>query len=381
MTFEQVYQVINDVAAQHFGQTAIAVTDTSSLYSLGAAVFAGGADAFLSTLIDRVARVAVRTLDYTTSFPGLLRNEYEFGNGIEKINVQPFVAKKSEAVNVGDASWVNTTWDIDKPTLAVYFFKDSATWEIDCSMPDTLYRSAFNSGAEMQRFISGIYDMISTSMSMQLDQVARAAVVGMMAEKVDAGYTVVDLLQEYNSGHTPTLTAAEAVESPEFLKFAGKIMRDYISYMEEPSTLYNSAGLVRATRRDNMHIFMNTQILSAYRTYLLSDTFNEELLTITPYFNEIKFWQGTGTSSPNLIDCTDIKVNTKNGDAVEMPYVVACFADREAIGVGMFDRWSAADRLNRQRLTNITSGAVIQHFIDLSENIVIFTLGQPTITP
>lgn len=380
MTFEQVYQIVNDVAAQHFGQNAIAVTDTSSLYSLGSAVFAGGADAFLSTLIDRVARVSVRTLRYTSSFPGLLRNEYEYGNGIEKINVQPFQAKKSEAVNVGDASWQNTTWDIDKPQISVYFFKDSATWEIDCTMPDTLYRSAFTSAAEMQRFISAIYDMITTSMSMQLDQVARAAVVGMMAEKVDAGYTVVDLLTLYNAGHTPTITAAEAMESPEFLKFSGKIMRDYISYLEEPSTLYNSAGLVRATSRDNMHVFINTQLISAYRTYLLADTFNEEILRL-PLFNEIKFWQGTGTSGPNLDDCTDIKVNTKNGDAVEMPYVVACFADREAIGVGMFDRWSAADRLNRQRLTNITSGAVIQHFVDLSENIVIFTLGQPTITP
>lgn len=380
MNFEQVYQIVNDVAAQHFGQNAIAVTDTSSLYSLGSAVFAGGADAFLSTLIDRVARVAIRTLDYTSSFPGLLRNEYEFGNGIEKINVQPFIAKKSEAVNVGDASWQNTTWDIDKPQISVYFFKDSATWEIDCTMPDTLYRSAFTSAAEMERFISAIYDMISTTMSMQLDQVARAAVVGMMAEKVDAGYTVVDLLTAYNSGHTPTLTAAEAMESPAFLKYAGKIMRDYISYLQEPSTLYNSAGLVRATSRDNMHVFINTQMISAYNTYLEADTFHKELISL-PYFNEIKFWQGTGTSTPNLDDCTDIKVNTKNGDAVEMPYVVACFADREAIGVGMFDRWSAADRLNRQRLTNITSGAVIQHFIDLSENIVIFTLGQPTITP
>lgn len=380
MTFEQVYQVINDVAAQHFGQNAIAVTDTSTLYSLGSAVFAGGSDAFLSTLIDRVARVSVRTLRYTSSFPGLLRNEYEYGNGIEKINVQPFQAKKSEAVNVGDASWQNTTWDIDKPQISVYFFKDSATWEIDCTMPDTLYRSAFNSAAEMQRFISAIYDMITTSMTMQLDQVARAAVVGMMAEKVDAGYTVVDLLTAYNSGHSPTLTAAEAMESPAFLKFAGKIMRDYISYLQEPSTLYNSAGLVRATARDNMHVFINTQLISAYNTYLEADTFHNEIVAL-PYYNEIKFWQGTGTSTPNLDDCTDIKVNTKNGDAVEMPYVVACFADREAIGVGMFDRWSAADRLNRQRLTNITSGAVIQHFVDLSENIVIFTLGQPTITP
>lgn len=380
MTFEQVYQIVNDVAAQHFGQNAIAVTDTSSLYSLGAAVFAGASDAFLNTLIDRVARVSVRTLDYTSSFPGLLRNEYEYGNGIEKINVQPFQAKKSEAVNVGDASWQNTTWDIDKPQISVYFFKDSATWEIDCTMPDTLYRSAFTSAAEMQRFISAIYDMITTSMTMQLDQVARAAVVGMIAEKVDAGYSVIDLLTLYNSGHTPTLTAAEAMESPAFLKFAGKIMRDYISYLQEPSTLYNSAGLVRATARDNMHVFINTQMISAYNTYLESDTFHNDLIRL-PLFNEIKFWCGTGTTGPNLIDCTDIKVNTKNGDAVEIPYVMACFADREAIGVGMFDRWSAADRLNRQRLTNITSGAVIQHFIDLSENIVIFTLGQPTITP
>ena len=380
MTFEQVYQVINDVAAQHFGQNAIAVTDTSTLYSLGSAVFAGGADAFLGTLIDRIGRLVIRTLDYNVSLPALMRTEYDFGNGIQKINVQPFVAKKSEAVNVGDPSWQNTIWDIDKPQISVYYFKDAATWEIDCSMPDTLYRSAFTSAAEMERFITGIYDMMSTSMTMQIDQVARAALVGMMAEKVDAGYTVVDLLQAYNSGHTPTLTAAEAMESPAFLKYAGKIMRDYVEYLQEPSVLYNSAGMVRATSRSNLLAIVNTQLESSYSTYLESDTFHDEIIAL-PGHQSLRYWCGTGNTEPNLIDCTDIKVNTKNGDAVEMPYVVACFCDREAIGVGIFDRWSAADRNNRNRLTNLTSGCVVQTFADLSENIVIFTLGQPTITP
>jgi len=221
-------------------------------------------------------------------------------------------------------------------------------------------------------------------MTMHLNFLTRSVVNGAIAEKLDRSH-YVDLLTTYNTGHNTTLTAAAALESPDFLKWAGRVIRNYIKYLEEPSVLYNEgdlsgADLVRATARDNMHVLLNTSLVSSYSTYLESDTFNKELIAL-PYFSEVKYWSGTGDTAPNDADCTKIEVVLKNGDTVEADYVVGVLADRQAIATGLYDRFSAADRNNRNRYTNYTEGATLQSIVNLSENMVVFTLGAPTITP
>lgn len=381
MTVEQIYNTLNSVASQVYGSAAVAVTDTSTFYSLGTTVMGGSPDNFLNVLVDRIGKTVLRTLDYESAFPGLLRNEFEFGAVLQKINIQPMAAKAQEAWNISDPSWNNTIWDIDPPTISQTFFRDSAAWEVDLTVPDSLLKTAFTSEAAMDSFISGVFATMDTSLRIQIDIVTRAAVCGLMAEKIDAGYNVIDLLTLYNSGHTPTLTAAEALESPAFLRYAGKIMRDGIDYLREPSILYNEGGMVRATSRDNLVCCLSQPLESAYNSYLSSDVFHNELIAL-PYYNPVRVWQGSGvTAQPNVVDVTSVKVKVKSGNTVEIPYVMGLFMDREAVAIGFMDRFTAADRNNRNRFTNYTEGITIQHMVDLSENAIIYTLGQPTITP
>ena len=148
--------------------------------------------------------------------------------------------------------------------------------------------------------------------------------------------------------------------------------------MKKPSVLYNMASRIRATRRDNMHVLMLTEFASATATYLESDTFHNELVKL-PYYQEVEYWQGTGVTAPNFADCStvDIKIPS-DGTAVQQSGIVAVFMDREAVGTGIFDRFSAADRSNRLRFTNYTEGATIQSFADTSENGVIFVVQDQT---
>lgn len=382
MTVTQIYNTLNSIIGQMTGFTAVTVTDTSSFYSLGNAVLSSNSDMdnFLNVLVDRIGKTVIRTLDVVIDFPGLLRNEFEFGAVLQKIDCQPFAAQEQKAWEIGQVGFTPDQFKIDKPTVTQTLFKDAVAWEIDVTIPDTMLKTAFTSEGAMDAFITAVFGMVESSMTMQLNYVSRGAVNGMIAEKMDLGDNVVNLLTLYNSGHTPTLTAAEALESADFYKFASRIIRNYIKYMAEPSYLYNSGTKIRATQRDNMHVLFNTSFVSGFDTYLSADTFHNEIVAL-PYFNEVKYWQGTGNAAPNDLDCTTIKVNTKNGDSVEAEYVIGVLADREAIGVGLFDRFTAADRNNRQRYTNYTNGATIQHFVDLSENVVIFVLDDPTVTP
>lgn len=377
MTVTQIYQLLNDTAAEVYGSQAVSVLDLQGLISLRDTVVGTGTEQFLNTLVDRIGKTVLRTLDYTATFPNFLRQEYEFGCILQKVNVAPFSAQNAENWNVGSGGYSNDIFRIDKPTIYQDFFKDSATWTVCVTIPDVMFKNAFTSAEAMDAFITAIFDSMQTSLNMQLDNVTRLAVCSMIGEKVNASNGVIDLLSLYNQvAATPITTADAAIVDKDFLQFAGKTMRDYIKYISKPSVLYNIPGRVRATKRDNMHVLMLTEFTSAYDTYVKSVLFNPEDL---PYYTEVEYWQGTGATAPNFADCSTVHVNIpSDGTEVTQAGVVGLFCDREAIATGYFDRFSAADRNNRDRYTNYTEGVTIQSIVDTSESAVVFVVVDQT---
>lgn len=377
MTVKQIYQLLNDTAQQTFGSQAVATLDLQDMVALRNTVFSAGADAFLNTLVDRIGKTVLRTLDFTSTFPKLLRNEFEFGAVLQKINIAPIMAQAQEAWNVGQGGFTPNLYKIDKATVAQTFFQDAQTYELDITIPDTLFKSAFTSAEAMGAFITGIFDTMTKSLNMHIENQTRIAILGLLGEKINASNGIVDLLSLYNQvATTPINTADAAMVSVDFLNFAGKIMRNYIKYMGKPSVLYNTAGMVRATARDNMHVMLLTEFTSAYATYVRSELFNPQEL---PYFTEVEYWQGTGATAPNFADCSSIDVEIpSNGTKVTQAGIVGVFADRETIGIGLYDHFTAVDRNNRNRYSNYTEGITSQWYIDDSENAVIFIVKDQT---
>lgn len=379
MTVHQIYQLLNDTAQQTFGSQAVATLDLEDMVALRNTVFSAGADAFLNTLVDRIGKTVLRTLDFTATFPKLLRNEFEFGAVLQKLNIAPIMTQSQEAWNVGSGGFTPNLYKIDKPTVAQSFFQDSQTYELDITIPDTLFKSAFTSAEAMSAFITGIFDTMTTSLNMHIENQTRIAILGLIGEKLHANNGIVDVLALYNQvAATPVTSADAAMVDKEVLRFTGKLMRNYIKYMAKPSVLYNTAGMVRATARDNMHVMILTEFASACATYLESDTFNDELVRL-PYYTEVEYWQGTGNTSPNFADCSTIDVEIpSDGTAVKQSGIVGVLADRETIGIGLYDHFTAVDRNNRNRYSNYTEGVTSQYYIDDSENAVIFIIKDQT---
>ena len=379
MTVNQIYQLLNDVANQCYGANAVAVTDLQGLVSLRDSVIGSGTDNFLGVLVDRIGKTVIRTLNFRSTFPNFIMEDYQFSAILQKIEVDPMAAQSQEAWEVGQVGFTPTIYKIDKPSVHQGFFKNVQAWEIDVTIPDVMYKTAFDSESQMAAFLTAIYDTIATSLEMQLENDIRIAIMGFIGEKVNASNGIVDLVALYNDfATTPVTTAAQALATPDFYRFSGMIMRNYIKYLGKPSELYNMGTRIRATQREDLHVLMLTEFASAYTTYLSADTFHDELVKL-PLYSEVEYWQGTGTTAPNFDDCSNVNVKIpSNGTAVDQAGVVCVMADREAIGTGLYDRFSAVDRNNRNRFSNVTEGVTIQSFIDTSENGLVFIVVDPT---
>ena len=388
MKVTQVYSVVNSLQSQLFGDSAVAVTDTRGLRALGDQILgSSGMDKFVNALVDRIGKTIVRTLDTKVEFPDLMRNEFEFGAILAKYSFNIPNADENTAWNIADPSFTPDQFDVTIPDVKAIYFTGTATWRVRATIPDDpMLNSAFDSAQNMAAFISGITDAMEKSMILKINAVSRAAIASMIAEKADLGSAaVINVLTVYNSTHTPTLTASQALESPDFLRWLAYFTKMTIGYLDTESTLYNEqfpdgTKVPRRTSRENMHVWIHDIITAANSVFLQSDTYHRELVEM-PMFKSIKLWQGSGTTViPDPADTMTIHVTAESGDDVECTYVIGCLADREALGVGKYHVKVATDRNNINGYTNYATMANIMHYVDLTENVIVFTLADPTVT-
>lgn len=388
MQVNQVYNIVNSLAGQLFGSTAVAVTDTTGLRALGQSVAsAAGYDKFLSLLVDRIGKTIIRTLDSEIEFPGLLRNDFSMGAMLQKITVSLPDSIENDAWNISSPGFTPTNFDVHLPSATVTYFAGTATWKVQQTIPDEpMLNSAFDSAEAMGAFISGIIDAMTKAINEQINAVSKATIASLAVEKADnSSATVVDLLTPYNTLAGTSLTAGDAIYDKGFLRYAAQQIKRYIAYMDTPSVLYNEGdgngnAVLRRTKRDNMHVWLLHDFWDGVNTYAQSDTFHNELTSL-PYFKDVKMWQGSGTTPATFADCSTIHAKAQNGDDVEMTYVIGMLADREAIGIGKFQIKTSSQRNDIDDYTNMATKCNIMHYVDTSENAVVFVLAAPTITP
>lgn len=380
MEVTQIYNLINSVNRQMWGESAIAVHDLTGLIALGESVFSSASDRdrFLEILVDRIGKTIIRNLDIETEFPDFIKNEFEWGAILQKINIQVTDAQESKNWNISDNDYTPNQFKIDKPRVYQTLFKGVLAWEYDLTVPDKLYRSAFLGESGMASFVGGLMTAQSDSLTLAINNMSHIAIANLCAEKIKANNGIVPLRTLYNTATGETVDADTAIVTPAFYRHSGMIMRNYLKYLSKPSKLYNTGinntKMLRATQRDNLHVLINSDFASGFSTYLTADTFNRDLAEL-PLYKEYVSLQGTGITAPNFEDNTKINIKpSSGGDAIVKSGIVGVYADRQAIGTFYEDKFTATDRNNRDRYTNYTTGMTLGWFNDLSENSVIFTL-------
>ena len=392
MKLNQIYSILNDINEQHWGESGVAVTDLTGLISMGNTVLSSdnNMDVFMNALVDRIGKTVVRTLDLELDFPNLFMDSFEFGAILQKITVKPYDALNNAAWDLADEHFTPTLLDVHVPEIMVRYFQDGVdTFKYQVTIPDYQIESAFTSAESMNNFINAIVTGLSDCMTMSINNLSRTAIVNFIAEKIKAQNGVINLLTAYQTAYPADETVtdyASAMESPTFLRFAGKTIRNIMKYMSKPSVLYNvTEDVLRATARDNMHVMLLTDFVSSYQTNYQSDSFNEEMVQL-PLYQEVEWWQGSGDSINEITDINAINVipssDTKQGAGgtavpVEATGIIGLICDRQAIGVGI-QKMKAGSFYNPiDHYSNQSRSGTIQYFNDLTENGVVFIV-EPT---
>lgn len=388
MEVTQLFTLMNTVSGEVLGRTDIVKEDLTGVVDMGVEIFnANAVDNYVKSLVNHIGKVVFVNRPYSGNVPRVLMDAWEFGSVLEKISADIPEAKENDTWNLTDGNEYKQ--DIFyKPKVSAKFFNSRVTFEIPVSITERQVKESFSNTAQLNGFISMIYSAVEKSMTIKTDALIMRTINNMIAATFTAdaesfgGETpdystastvrCVNLLKLYNDSVKPTtpLTAARAITTPEFIRFASYTMGVYSDRLKSISTLFNIGGKERFTPTDMQHVVLLSDFAKAASVYLYSDTYNKEQILL-PNAETVPFWQGSGTLY-SFAENSYINVKNSAGSDVEISGVLGVMFDRDALGVSNLDRRVTTNYNAKAEFFNNYFKFDAGYFNDTNENFVVF---------
>ena len=385
MEVKQIYSLVNDVSGEILGKTDILKEDLSNVVDMGKELFSNTeVDNYVKSLVNRVGKTVFVNRKYSGKVPSILMDSWEFGSVLQKISADLPNATENESWELENG----TSYDPNifyKPTVSAKFYNSKITFEVPLSFTEKQVKESFNSASELNAFISMLYNAVEKSMTVKTDALIMRTINNMIAQTVDgdsSGVRAVNLLKNYNTlkglSGANVLKANKALTDPDFLKYASMQIALYADRLGTMSTLFNQGGKERFTPKDMLHIVLLSDYAQSTKTYLESDTFNDELVKL-PTAETVPYWQGSGTSFEfTKTSKIDVTIRTSNGSTkdVSVSGVIGVMFDRDALGVSNLDRRVTTNYNPKAEFFSNWYKFDCGYFNDLNENFVVFYIAD-----
>lgn len=373
MEIRQVYEFVNDATSEIIGDSAVVAEDLSNVVDIGTAIFNADAfDAYVRSLVNHIGRDIFVNRPYRGAAPSVLMDAWEYGSVVEKIHSEMPEAVENESWDLVDGA----SYDphvFHRPPVEAKFFNKMTTFEIDASITERQVKQSFSSATQLNAFVSMIFNEIEKALTVRNDALIMRTINNMIVETAKDGNAnrAINLLSKFNQQYTQSLTAAQAIVSPDFIRYAAYQIALYTDRLTRMSTLFNVGGKQRFTPKDLQHIVMLSEFRAAADVFLQSGTFHDEYTKLVNA-ETVPFWQGSGT---DYAFTSTGAINAKpasGGDAQSVTGVLGCIFDRDALGVmnnnqRVTTQWNA-----KAEFTNYFYKKDARYFNDLNENFVYF---------
>lgn len=380
---------MNSVSKEVLGKTDLIQEDLTGIVDMGTEVFNQNAiDNYVKSLVNHIGKVVFVNRPYSGKVPSVLMDAWEFGSVMEKISADIPQAEENESWNLTDG----TEYKQDvfhKPTVTAKFFNSKVTFEVPVSITERQVKESFSSAAQLNGFLSMIYNAVDKSMTIKTDALIMRTINNMIAETLDAdkaafggaspNYSTastvrcVNLLKLYNTAKGTKLTAATAILDPEFIRFAAYQMGLYADRLGSISTLFNVGGKERFTPKDALHTVLLSDFAKAAQAYLYADTYHNEQVLL-PKAETVPSWQATGKDYA-FANVSKIDVKSASGATISIGGVLGVMFDRDALGVTNSDKRVTTNYNAKAEFFNNYYKFDAAYFNDTNENFVVFFIA------
>lgn len=381
MKVTQIKDLVNSSLKEINGSSQLLKEDLSNVVDIGKELLNNDdVDNFVKKLVDRVGKTVFNDRVYQGSAPSVLMDAWEYGSVVEKIDSDLPKVEENDSWKLEDGK----SYDQDifyQPKVSAKFFNSKVTFDIPMSFTKMQVESAFSSATELNSFISMLMVKTQNAMTVNLDGLIMKTINNFTANVINAkkGMQVVNLLDLYNKTSQTKVTVDNALTSPDFIKFANLTINTYRDRLTKMSTLFNEAGLNKFTPVDNQHLVILSDLASASKVYLESDTYNQDNVKINNY-DTVPYWQGSGTTY-NFKDTSKIDVAIKDDTQTKeiiQTGILGVLFDTSALGVSCQNpRTTTAVNARAEFYTNFNKYDAM-YYNDLNENFVVFMIADTT---
>lgn len=381
MEVKQIYEIMNTVTGELLGDSVVVAEDLSNIVELGQQFEnVVGLDNYVRKLPDVVGRYVFVNRTYKGRVPSVLMDGWEYGSIMEKIAARLPEAVENEDWQLQDGQSYDPNI-FHAPDVYGEFWNKRTTFEIDISITEDQVKSSFQNVTQLNAFLSMILTAVENSLTVKLDALIMRTINNMIGETFynefpggtytsTSGVKAVNLLYLYNQKFSQSLTAANALETPEFIRFASMTMANYIDRLKVMSNLFNVGGESRFTPDDMLHIIMLSEFKNAAGAYLQSDTFHNEY-TALPNAETVTYWQGSGTDY-GFSSTGEVKITTASGHSIDATGIIGVMFDRDALGVTNQERKVNTHYNEKASFWNYFYKQFAGYFNDTNENFVVF---------
>lgn len=380
MKITQIKDLVNSSLKEVDGTSILLKEDLSNVVDVGKDILdKDDIDNFVKKLVDRVGKTVFNNRVYQGSAPSVLMDAWEYGSVVEKVDAELPNVEENESWNLQDGK----SYDQDifyQPKVSAKFFNSKVTFDIPMSFTKMQVKSAFNSATELNSFISMLMTKVQNAMTLHLDGLIMKTINNFTAQVINSnkGLQVVNLLKGYNDQTGQSLTSDKALTDPNFIKYANFMINTYRSRISQMSTLFNVGGVHKFTPKENQHLVILSDLASASKVYLESDTYNQQNVQLGSNYDTVPYWQGSGTSY-NFTDTSSIDVAIKDGAStkeVKQSGILGVLFDTSALGVSCQNpRTTTAVNARAEFYTNFNKYDAM-YYNDLNENFVVFMVAD-----
>lgn len=416
LTPRDAHALINLVCKEATGQDpVIQAVDTSTFVSIGEKILATGVENTLNALSVVIGRTFMAVRPYTSKF-GLIEQTDTalFKNRVRKISYYSRYALASGDWNTqlftnladgfdnginpdgnGDAQSTPSQYIQNQAVPLELNFAGISTWQDSTTVYRDQLKVAFTDEGSFNSFVAGILTEKANDIELQREAFRRITLLNHMGAvyTLSSSYPTmkVNLTAAYNAkfGTNYSSNDLRTTYLKSFLEFMVATIKTLSRRMEYRTAAFHMPytktingveyNVLRHTPRSRQRLFLYSPLIIDAEAMVLPEIFNDNYLKIENY-EPVDFWQNFNDGA--AIDVTPAVPGTGGnegtqvvGDEVQIPYVVGCLFDSDALMVNNYLEDSLATPVEaRKRYYNIWWTFARNAVNDFSENFILFTM-------